>query len=396
MNLFNIGHRLTLRETCVSNRITDFFIMSTDSKRSGPPSTDAGEITRLWKTVSDSMKPTSSGKTAEDTSTIGSWDNERRRILSEDYGVRVRDEPFRTDDVAALTAFDLPLRNLENHDLFITKTDNEVEKLARAGTKMISTSASEATCASWVAKLLPLLDQSDMLFCHNSEFLIPRVIPKGIKRSPRPIPWERIKPDGVWSYLCMVQDESTLTALHEVFVGSDFENRPSIAIALNAECKSLKGSRSTAQLQGIAAATLALSERIRIREKAGHTGISDLSQYFFVFHPEDIQLWRLKKTAGGQFHAWQMKLPRMAFSEVEGIRCFINVWNRLISNLMGPVRKSLEFDLQQIATNSAGLQKQRIDTKAHTSKKRAAKSDNAGRSGMVTRSQKRSKYVGSE
>ncbi len=127
-------------------------------------------------------------------------------------------------------------------------------------------------------------------------------------------------------------------------------------------------------------AAIALSERLRIREEAGTTKeVGDLSQYFFIFEPKDIQLWRLKKTACGHFEAWQMDLPTMSFSKVEGIRHFINVWNRLISYLTGPAMRSLEHDLLQIATKT---------TRSKAVKRRAAP---IHQSTMETRSKRASK-----
>ncbi|KAI9796520.1 MAG: hypothetical protein M1835_003854 [Candelina submexicana] len=192
-----------------------------------------------------------------------------------------------------------------------------------------------------------------MLICHHSEFLVPRAIPEGIKVNPRPIPWTKIKPDNAWFYnRFTLENPSAWAAYNEVFVDLDNSKRPFVTLALNAEHNSVDGPSKTAQLQGITAATVALNERILIRKAAGRVDIRDPSQYFFIFVPTDIQLWQLKKTPSGHFHAWRMKLPRMEISDIDGIRHFIDSWNTLIRSLLGPELESLKSDLQRIAART--------------------------------------------
>ncbi|KAI9784063.1 MAG: hypothetical protein M1835_003654 [Candelina submexicana] len=78
--------------------------------------------------------------------------------------------------------------------------------------------------------------------------------------------------------------------------------------------------------------------------------LAELAQYFSIFDPRDIQLWRLMKTDSDQFEAWQLDLGgKIGFSAVDDLKRFIIVWNTLISNLAGPVRRSLDADLEEIA-----------------------------------------------
>ncbi|KAI9696009.1 MAG: hypothetical protein M1836_005840 [Candelina mexicana] len=327
--------------------------MPKESKRTEPPLTNAEETSKLWEIVRSTMR--SSNTPAASNSSTSLWNDERRKILSNDYGVELR-EDYAFDcneNITALTTFNPPPGEITDRRCLITKTETELEELAEAGQFLIQTHASEASVAAWISKLLPMTTKSKMLICHHSEFLVPRAIPEGIKVNPRPIPWTKIKPDNVWFYnRFTLEDPSAWAAYNEVFVDLDNSKRPFATLALNAEHKSVDGSCKTAQLQGITAATLALNERIKIREAAGRVDIKNLSQYFFIFVPTDIQLWQLKKTSSGHFHAWRMKLPKMEISDIDGIRHFIDVWNTLIRSLLGPELESLKSDLQQIAART--------------------------------------------
>ncbi len=360
-SLLSVRHRLTC------TRSSSFINMSTGRiSNCNPPSTDPKIIKSLWEEVTHhNMTPFPASNTTEEPNDSGSWNQYRREVLHDDYGVEVCN--LVADD-ADTTTFDPPTEDVEDPYFFINKTDAELTELAEAGAIYLSTGASEATCTTWIAKLLPL--SSKKMVCRNSELIFPRAIPKGIRPNPRSIPWTRIKPDAVWFNASRVLQSTARDTFCKV-LGST--NKWYATVALNAEYKSTGGSVYVAQLQGIMTATIALSERISIREAAGQTkDISELSQYFFIFEPKDIQLWRLEKTTCGLFKARQMDLPTMNFSKVDGIRHFISVWNRLISNLTGPALRSLEHDLLQIAakTRSIGT-KRRAPTVQSTMKTRS-------------------------
>ncbi len=321
--------------------------MSTGTLNSvNPPSTDPNTIDTLWRNVR-TMTPSPANDTPESS---GSWNNTRRMILRQDWGIEVCWTAGDNEDEITLSTFAPSSEDIKDHPLFIHKTDAELTELAECGADLINTAASEAACAAWIATLLPPAPMKGIMFCRHSEFIIPRALPEGIIDQPRYVPWLKIKPDGVWFYAVHALEQSSRLTLDTVLGSSIFHHA---TLALNFENKSLSGSIGMAQLQGIMVASIGLSERIKIREEAcQNKNVSDLSQYFLIFWPMDIQLWRLKKTASGNFHAWKMNLPHMRYSDVDGIRSFISVWNRLIGILIGPARESLEHDLSRIAAKS--------------------------------------------
>ncbi len=291
-------------------------------------------------------------------------------ILCQDYGIELRVAADDNEDETTLSTFAPSPEDVKDHPLFINKTDAELKVLAKCGADLINTSASKAACAAWIANLLPPAPMDGIMFCRHSESIIPRVLPGGIVDQPRYVPWSSIEPNGVWFYTPHALEQSSRLTLQTILGSAIFHQA---TLALNVEHKSMSGGPSKAQLQGIMVASIALSERIKIREEAcQNRNVSDLSQYFLIFWPMDIQLWRLNKTASGNFNAWKMNLPQMKYSDVDGIRNFITVWNRLIGFLTGPALESLEHDLRRIAAKT-NKRKAAVHSTIETRSKRAAK-----------------------
>ncbi|KAI9772805.1 MAG: hypothetical protein M1835_006224 [Candelina submexicana] len=269
----------------------------------------------------------------------------------EKYGISFRPLSFTYDDedlvkVANFRKFDLQLQPIRDDRLLIAKTDAELEILAEHGADLIINKDTEATCAHWIFKLLPLVPTSAPIFCRSSDVLRPGIIPEAEDDMPE-APWSRMKPDSVWFYTRGSLNKPAWDTLQKT-LARDCKLK-SGAIALNAELKASGGSMTAAQSQAVATAMVALGERIKIRQTA-QGNVDELLQYFFIFAPDDIQLWRLVKTDILAFEAWQLDLGgRISFSAVEGIKRFIVVWNKLISNLTGPVLQSLKADLNKIA-----------------------------------------------
>ncbi|KAI9737582.1 MAG: hypothetical protein M1835_003273, partial [Candelina submexicana] len=249
---------------------------------------------------------------------------------------------YYTDDndaeVVKARRSDLQLEPFDS-PLLITKTDAELQILAQSGRSLIITKASEATCASWISNLLPVTSEQMPMICRNSQFLHPLSIPSSEESMPE-APWSRMKPDSVWFDTPLLLSRPAWKALKSAFPDSNVRKRDFATIALNAEKKRSEGCLETAQLQAVAAA-MGDDQQINLAE---------LAQHFSIFDPRAIQLWRLMKTDSDQFEAWQLDLGgKIRFSAVDEIKRFIIVWNTLISNSAGPVRRSLEADLEEIA-----------------------------------------------
>ncbi|KAI9705844.1 MAG: hypothetical protein M1836_005250 [Candelina mexicana] len=249
--------------------------------------------------------------------------------------------------------------HLADRRLLITKTEEQLDILAEGGQVLIETNASESQCSNWLATLLPPLMKKLPLICRNSEFLSPGVIPEGPDHLSELI-WTRMKPGSIWFYKRSLLSSSAWKAYKATLDQIDTDRRPYAAISLNAEQTSCGGSAEIAQAQAIAAAVIALCERIQIRQSAAQESSQQpksdqLAQYFFVFLPTDIQLWRLTKTDDHEFEAWQLDLDGpLKISVKSDLKRFIEVWNRLISNLLGPVFQSLKSDLEEIADKREG------------------------------------------
>ncbi len=193
--------------------------MSIDRISNDPPSTDPKVIRSLWRQVTwHTMVPSSASNTAEEPSESGSYSSNElcRDVLREDYGVEVCDL---TSNDSAVTTFNPPSGDLKDPYFLINKTEAELIELAEAGAIYISTGASEATCATWIAKLLPL--SSKKLVCCNSEALFPRAVPKSIRPNPRSVPWSRMKPGGLWFFTSLALQSITRSTFCEILGGSE-------------------------------------------------------------------------------------------------------------------------------------------------------------------------------
>ena len=269
------------------------------------------------------------------------------------YGVQVFPLDIRNGDCEQ-ARFDLKPQKLEVPELRIKKTAKELRNLAEACSLHDVDRANEADCTLWLGKLLPQ-NAAKGLICRNSDYLHPQYTPQAVEVVEfSKEDWSRVKPDIVWYFTLRNLTRSAQTTLKDIFTQRQ-SPRPSLAvIALNAEVKVLSGDKLLAVRQAIAAALLALHERILIRQRAcenhDQSYINDLAQYFFIFRLDDVQLWRLKSTGPSNFEAWQLNVGggKIDFSLSLGIKRFIKIWNDLISNLVGPVRQSLVADLEVI------------------------------------------------
>ncbi|KAI9704118.1 MAG: hypothetical protein M1836_006979 [Candelina mexicana] len=185
-----------------------------------------------------------------------------------------------------------------------------------------------------------------------------------------------MKPDSVWFYPQGSLTPSAWKAREAILGESDPLKQQFAAVALNAEHKSCAGSLALAQIQAVAPAMVGLCERIKIQHTAQEDHQSEykeLAQYYFIFWPTYIQLWRLTKTNNGQFEAWQLDLGRkITFSAKDDLKRFVKIWNTLISNLVGPVFQSLESDLEAIGD--------KLSNKTQTRAKRKANKKEIGKS----------------
>ncbi|KAI9698129.1 MAG: hypothetical protein M1836_004131 [Candelina mexicana] len=358
-----------------------------------PPSADAEETTEAWSatcsfTDSDQSATSSQSRTSSQSNLPPVWSTFERDLTK--YGIEFRPlwNDRRGEDIAKvanLRRFDLQLEPIGDCPLYIKKTDAELETIAKCGRSIINTHANKATCASWISKLLPGTSTDMPMFCCNSEFLRPGTIPEAKAEAP----WPQMKPDCAWFYTPNMFDPSAWNALRNT-LKDDFSKRGFGTIALNAEHKADGKSIKTAQLQGVAAAMVGLEERRMIQQTAKEendwTNVDELTQYFFIFEPKDIQLWRLTKRGIHQFEAWQLDLGgNISFSAVDEIKRFIDVWNRLISNLAGPVLDSLLADLNKIPDTS--------NYNTHTTKKRTACENETVKANKVMRGSSRQSEV---
>ncbi|KAI9695660.1 MAG: hypothetical protein M1836_006112 [Candelina mexicana] len=339
------------------------------SSTTEPPSTDAEETTKAWSALystTDSIQSAASSQFS-----MPMWRFFLRNLRKYRINLRPLTHVYSEDiaKVADSRRFDLQLQPGQDDRLFITMTDAEVEMLAANGEDIIEGNENEATCSYWMNKLLPITSTKTSMFRRGSDLLCPGIIPEAANDISKP-PWSRMKPDSVWYYTPRLFPEPAWIALQEILARHQI--RESGIIGLNLELKARHACIKTAQAQAVAAAMVALGERIEIRriaqEKDHQIHVDELVQYFFIFEPQDIQLWRLVKTDIHEFKAWQLDLGgKITFSAVEGIQRFIVVWNKLISYLTGPVLESLQADLQKIADTS--------NQNSHTTKKRRTSKD---------------------
>ncbi|KAI9762593.1 MAG: hypothetical protein M1835_007999 [Candelina submexicana] len=329
-----------------------------------PPSADADEETTKAWSATCSFTDSDKSATSSQDSMPTAWSIFEQNLTK--YGIEFRPlwNNRRGEDIAKLAnlrRFDLKLEAIGDCPLFIKKTDAELETIAQCGKSIIDTHANEATCASWI-----------------------RTIPEAKAEAP----WPQMKPDCAWYYTPNMFDPSAWNTLRNTLKG-DFSKRGFGTIALNAEHKADGKSIMTAQLQGVAAAMVGLEERRKIRRTAQEDdwiNADELTQYFFIFEPNDIQLWRLTKRGIHQFEAWQLDLGgNISFAGVDEIKRFSDVWNRLISNLAGPVLESLLADLDEIPDTS--------NYNTHTTKKRTACENETVEANKVMRRSSRQRKV---
>ncbi len=311
--------------------------MSSTVKAQGHPSADFSESDLDTEEIVPSMTP-------QDLNT-----------LSRCYKVHLCEAGWDSDDEER-TALDFNSGPCSDESVLISWTDDECERFALDLRHLMLQDCTESTYSHWLFSLMPsglnkknIVLSFDEVMTKTSNFELPK--PSG-DNSVELSTWA-FRADWLFFY--------TNNALNGIAFDTWYNYYGTLAdrratIALNVELKCEKGTEKLARAQALAAAALIFKQRLAIRQAAGGSDNRDLKHYFCVFRSTHLELYRMMASSNGVLNAWRLRLPCMDLSTCNGIRTFINVWNNLMAELLGPSLASLIEDLEKIHSRGRGRQ----------------------------------------
>ncbi len=268
-------------------------------------------------------------------------------ILSQCYKIHIYQDSWDGGDEER-TALDFNPGPCSDESVLINWTDDRCERFAVDLRQLILQNCSEMTYSSWVFSLLPpdfnkknIALGMDEVTMKTSKFELPKPSsPNSVELST----WG-FRSDWLFFYTNNALNGVAFDTWHEYY-GTVAGRRATIA--LNAELMCEKGDAKLARAQALAAAALVFKQRLDIRRAAGGSDNRDLKHYFCIFKLSVFELYRMTVSSDGVLETWRLRIPRMDLSTGDGIRAFIDVWNNLMAELVGPCLASLVEDLKKI------------------------------------------------